>query len=488
MDIDRRIHSKATKTVKKKTGGKQIVAADTAHYRVANKDTKKHGVAGDPIDSSSTEINKVQGESHSSMILDLPRKKSQTNQDDTNNKVRPGAQEERIRVHKHRKYSWADISFLVLGCLGFIGGLACVLIAIMQPEQERTSLEFPMIPSQNVSENTYSSLTGEPLADGASKNAPTYCVQTPNGTDGARPQVGLTQAGVIFEAIAEAGITRFAAIYQNPTSAVIGPIRSLRLYYLDWDTPFDCTIVHAGGADDALRAVANGGYKDLSEDYSYMYRGTYGQRLWNNLFTTPSNLQKFSESHGYNESEIHGFARMTPDESFRSLVDDLSEDKLDITRPALGRTSELVAKTSDINLNFGGSATFNVNYVYDIDSNTYLRSYRTGQKHEVYKCPDENLGEKNPEDVCELTQIAPSVVIAMVVSERRAADNYHENITTTGSGKVYIFQNGDVIEGTWSKPTKNDQIKFADNDNHEIKLAPGQTFISAIPSYGSIEY
>ena len=76
----------------------------------------------------------------------------------------------------------------------------------------------------------------------------------------------------------------------------------------------------------------------------------------------------------------------------------------------------------------------------------------------------------------------------MVVSERRAADNYHENITTTGSGKAYIFQNGDVIEGTWSKPTKNDQIKFADNDNHEIKLAPGQTFISAIPSYGSIEY
>lgn len=387
---------------------------------------------------------------------------------------------------KHNK-SWAI--FMMLGGIGVIGGLICILIAFLQEEQEVVLLDFPTIPSQTISTtNQYSSLTGEPLVDNASKNAPAYCVQTPNGTDGARPQAGLTQAGVIFEAIAEAGITRFAAIYQDPTSAIIGPIRSLRIYYLDWDTPFDCTIVHAGGSGDALSAVASGGYKDLSEDYSYMYRGTYRQRLWNNLFTTSDNLKRFSDNHNYRESNIHGFARMTPEESTRDMINDLITEKLNITHPAKENTSSLTTKVGSINLNFGNYPAFNVSYTYDASTNTYLRSYQNGNRHEVYSCPNENLGDKNPEDVCTLTQMAPNVVIAMVVNERRASDNYHEDITTSGSGKAYVFQNGSVIEGTWNKPSKNDQIKFLDNNGSEIKLAPGQTFISAIPNYGSIAY
>ena len=131
---------------------------------------------------------------------------------------------------------------------------------------------------------------------------------------------------------------------------------------------------------------------------------------------------------------------------------------------------------------------FNVIYNYDADTNTYLRSYANGVKHEVYVCPEENLGDKNPEDVCELKQMAPSVVIAMMVQEGRAADGYHEAITTIGSGKAYVFQNGTVISGTWSKTTKYDQIKFLDENGSEIKLAPGQTFLSAVPNYGGVEY
>lgn len=378
--------------------------------------------------------------------------------------------------------------FLILGSIGFTSGLVCLLVTLFGFNKEVAQLSYPEIPSKKTAEETYSLLTGEPLADVAEQKAPVYCIQTPNGTDGARPQAGLNQAGVIFEAIAEAGITRFAAIYQKPTSAIIGPIRSLRLYYLEWDTPFDCTIVHAGGAADALSAVSSGRYKDLSENYTYMYRGTYRQRLWNNLFTTADYLQRFSSDHGYNESDVKGFTRMTPEESNEARINDLAVEKLDITKPTNKNTSELTAKVGEINVKFGGIPNFNANYVYNPENNTYSRSYQSGAKHEVYQCKAENLGEKNPEDVCELTQMAPSVVIAMVVSERRASDNYHEVITTTGSGKAYVFQNGNVVEGTWNKPTKVDQIKFLDQDGKEIKLAPGQTFVSAIPNYGSIEY
>ena len=378
--------------------------------------------------------------------------------------------------------------FLIIGIIGIIGGGAMLTVALLNMKKDSPAANYPDLSSKKEEEVYYSALTGEELSDKALVTAPAYCVQTPNGTDGARPQAGLTEAGVIFEAIAEAGITRFAAIYQNPSTAVIGPIRSLRIYYLEWDTPFDCTIVHAGGSGDALAAVSSGGYKDLTENYTYMYRGTFGGRRWNNLFTTSALLRQYSSDSGNASSEIKGFARMTPEESTRAKVDGTVNEKLVITKPAKGDTSATTPVTTAVALRFGGIPSFNVNYTYDAASNKYLRGYETGAAHEVYGCPAEDLGEKNPEDVCSLTQMSPSVVVAMMVSERRASDNYHEDIDALGSGKAFIFQNGMAISGKWEKATKADQIKFTDEAGNEIKLAPGQTIVSAVPDYGSVDF
>ena len=395
--------------------------------------------------------------------------------------VKP-AKDRKIKLKK------SNLIMIVVGSLGIIAGLCCILAALLIPSAELSELHFPIIPSGETKEEAYSVLTGEVLADSSSSTAPIYCVQTPNGTDGARPQAGLNSAGVVFEAVAEAGITRFAAIYQAPTTAIIGPTRSLRIYYLQWDTPFDCTIVHAGGSGDALAAVSAGGYKDLSEDYSYMYRGTYSGRLWNNLFTTSSALARFSSEHGYNSEKARGFARMTPAESEHARIDGLAVNKLNIVKSSAGDTSALGSAVSSIAMRFGGLPNFNVIYNYDATTNKYLRSYESGLPHEVYSCADEDLGQHNPEDVCSLTQMAPAVVIGMVVPESRAADNYHEDITTIGSGDAYIFQNGTVIRGTWHKDSAADQIKFSDSDGNEVRLAPGQTIISAIPGYGSVDF
>ena len=212
-------------------------------------------------------------------------------------------------IQKKEKNSKKSIAALIVfGVIGMIGGGIMFAVPFLLPKEVVADLNFPLIPSETAGSDTiYSDLTGNTLKSLAEKTAPTFCVQTPNGTDGARPQAGLNEAGVVFEAIAEAGITRFAAIYQNPGAAVIGPIRSLRLYYLQWDTPFDCTIVHAGGADDALEAVRYGGYKDLSENYAYMYRGSYGGRLWNNLFTTGWYLKEMAKDYGYETSNVKVF-------------------------------------------------------------------------------------------------------------------------------------------------------------------------------------
>ena len=84
--------------------------------------------------------------------------------------------------------------------------------------------------------------------------------------------------------------------------------------------------------------------------------------------------------------------------------------------------------------------------------------------------------------------MAPTVVVAMVVSEHRASDNYHEDITAIGSGDAYIFQNGGVKQGTWKKASREAQIEFVNTNGESIKLAPGQTIISAVPTYGSVDF
>src|SRR5581483_7848643 len=94
-------------------------------------------------------------------------------------------------------------------------------------------------------------------------------------SDFARPQSGLQDAGVVYEAIAEAGITRFLALYQDSSPQYIGPVRSLRPYYIDFAAPFQASIVHVGGSPDALSEVKSGGFRNLDE----FYNGDYFTRI-----------------------------------------------------------------------------------------------------------------------------------------------------------------------------------------------------------------
>ena len=389
------------------------------------------------------------------------------------------AKEQRLRV----------ILFATLVVLLFAAAIICyIFIDRIVSSHDHYPVEIP--------EKTYiyDNLTGKTIEDSSLNSAPIYCIQIPNGLDGARPQAGLSEASIAFEAIAEAGITRFAAIFKKPSVSAIGPIRSLRLYHLEWDTPFDCAITHAGGAPSALAALKAGGYRDLTENYSYMYRskGSSLNRRWNNLFTSSSDLANYSQQSGHTSSSPKSFTRMTDFESQEErelLAQKISDYEAYVADPSSYETPvEPASLVTTIELKFGNVQNFNPVYTYDPDSNTYLRSYASGAKHVSYTCP-EGMSRPTPELACgEPVQIAPSVVIAMVVSEAKDTDNYHEVIQTTGSGKVYIFQNGTAIEGTWNKTSVSEQIIFKDANGEEIKLAPGQTWISAIPNYGSVSY
>ena len=349
--------------------------------------------------------------------------------------------------------------------------------------------DAPLKPNKNLNigiedpDPIYSNLTGLEIADESLNSSPTFCIQIPNGsTDGARPQVGLTQAGVVFEAIAETGITRFAAVFQNPTSSAIGPVRSLRPYYLDWDTPFDCTVTHAGGSDEAIAALRQGGQRNLDENYSYMWREDNTGRLWNNLFTSPSDLLQFNADHGYTTSSPKTFPRLTPDEATAIANQNLNPDCPEDT------VCDITPVVNNVYINFGNWVNYNTVYTYDPATNTYARSYQSGDAHLVYECPA-GLNQPTTTTECgDLKQVSPSAVVAMMVQEHTMADGYHESIATISSGQAYIFQNGEVIEGTWNKTSQDSQIVFKDTSGEVIKFTPGQLWIAAVPQFGSVSW
>src|SRR3989344_6763289 len=54
-------------------------------------------------------------------------------------------------------------------------------------------------------------------------------IMVENSTE-ARPQSGLSAADIVYEAVAEGGITRFLAIFYCEDASYVGPVRAARIY------------------------------------------------------------------------------------------------------------------------------------------------------------------------------------------------------------------------------------------------------------------
>jgi hypothetical protein len=263
----------------------------------------------------------------------------------------------------------------------------------------------------------------------------------------ARPQSGLKDAGVVFEAIAEGGITRFLALFQEAQPDYIGPVRSSRPYYLDWLMPFDAAYAHVGGSPDALAQIKSLGVKDLDQFYNSAYYQRISQRYApHNVYTSMAKLDQAKTAKGYTTSTFTGFER-----------------KPEAASP------QPTAKTIDFAIS---GALYNAHYDYDPPTNSYKRS--EGGKPHV----DEKSG----------AQLSPKVVIALTMSRGIAADGTHTQYNTVGSGTAFVFQDGVMTQGTWQKSDRKKQFSFTDSAGKVLKLDPGQTWITVVDNAASVVY
>lgn len=344
-------------------------------------------------------------------------------------------------VHRHPNRTLGIIGLVLIVATG----ITTIVLAYQPPKKVAIDLPVPVKPKP--APVYYSPLTGERVANQAAETAPVTAVMIENSPD-ARPQSGLEQAGVVYEAIAEGGITRFMALYQNENPTLIGPVRSVRPYDLDWMRPYDASLAHVGGSAAALQEVRNGQWRDLDQFFnggSY-WRAT-DRYAPHNVYTTMARLNALEKSKGYTTSTFTGF----------------------------DRTDAKPAETPDathITINFS-DALYNTAYVYDAKANNYTR-YQAGAVH--------TDREKGP--------ITPSVIVALHVDEQTVMqDGWRQIIQTSGSGQATIFQNGTATNVTWHKPDQKSQLYFTDSSGKHVALVRGQTWIAAVPNgEGSIAW
>lgn len=298
----------------------------------------------------------------------------------------------------------------------------------------------------NVEEETeepkvyYSDLNGEKVSKAASKRPVTAVII--ENTPPARPQSGLKKADLVFEAIAEAGITRFMALYQQSQPNLVGPVRSLRPYFLKWASGFNASIAHVGGSPKALRMIRSGNYNVADIDqffYASYYWRSNDRRAPHNMYTSFQKLSALNKKVGHTSSEF---------DSFNFKKDNPAKNP----------------EASVVNVDMS-SYTYHVKYQYRPQHNDYLR-FMAGSKH-----VDNNNG-----------QISPKVVIVIRVNERTVMqDTYREKIEVIGSGTAYIFQDGRVTKGRWVKKAAGKTISFVNQKGQPIALNRGQIWITALP-------
>jgi len=284
-----------------------------------------------------------------------------------------------------------------------------------------------------------SPLTGA-ITDEASTKRSVTGVMIENSID-ARPQSGLASAGIVFEAIAEGGITRFLALYQEDRPGNIGPIRSARPYYVEWAKGFDAQYVHSGGSGEALQLIQSLAVKDLDHGKLSNRIATRVSNRFapHNVYANFDTIDKVSSELGYSGSEFTPIMRKEDPE----------------TKP--------VPTASTINFDISG-ANYNTRYTYNAESNTYSR-FMAGLPH-----IDQEGG----------SQITPKVVVALIASYRIHPNNIHSQYGSIGTGEAIIFQDGLATTVTWNKPTQSAALTFTGAEGEPFALNAGQTWITAI--------
>lgn len=295
-----------------------------------------------------------------------------------------------------------------------------------------------------------SSLDGKPVRTKAETSSRVVGIMIDNHPN-ARPESGVAKAKIVYEAPVEGGLTRYLAIFDSKQNvAEVGPVRSARLYFLDWLQEYgDALYLHSGGSPEALEAIKTRKIFDANE----FFFGNYYQRSKDRQ--APHNLY-------------------TNSDSWVKILDKYGSKKAKFVASQAWKYAKLVGKTiaSQGELKIPFSETNIVSWVYDAKKLDYVR--RLNGKPETDK---------------DGTAVRARNILVQVtaVKEINGDSKGRMEITTTGSGDAIILKKGSVTYGVWKKDSLTSRTRFYDKSNKEIVLVPGNTWVEIVPTDTNIQ-
>ena len=267
-----------------------------------------------------------------------------------------------------------------------------------------------------------------------------------DNNEAARPQYGIGQANVVYEIEAEGGITRFLGIFgSNQELEKIGPIRSVRPYFLDIASEYAALIAHVGGSPQALARILSDNILNINEFYreTYFWRGE-DKVAPHNVYSSSDKLNEYLELKKATDGKFFSW----------SFKDDEKPNGS--------------AEVRDVVINYRND-DYRVIWRYNGEENAYDR-YLAGEKHEV---DGEQVRVKN-------------VIIQYVKTD--VIDNEGRlDIDLLGVGKTLICLDGSCNEGEWKKKTRQSRTRFYVNEE-EVRLNSGKIWINLVRVNSNVEY
>lgn len=283
----------------------------------------------------------------------------------------------------------------------------------------------------------------------------------------ARPQTNLSKADIIYETVAEGGITRFLAIYHAYTPDKVGPVRSSRVYFVDWAKEYDAWYAFHGRAQIDPN---NPEVCDPSADTFTRMQTIYVSEVEdaNSCWREPRENIATEHTLYCSVPKFYDYGYTTyPDQikTWRGLEEWTFKDDLEKSKRPSSATLEF---------NFWETPGYEVKWEYNPEENVYLR-YQGGELQKD-AATDEPLKAKNV------------VVQFMVETDLNDLKN-HILYQTTGEGKAKIFRDGQQVEAVWERPELEDRTQYYEGTSgKKVEFNRGQIWIEVLPVGTSITY
>ncbi len=269
----------------------------------------------------------------------------------------------------------------------------------------------------------------------------------------ARPQSGLSQAAVVWQAPAEGGIPRYMALYSGGgTPVTLGPVRSSRLYFIAWASEWKAVYAHAGGSPQAMSLL-----RSSKGQGSVVYNA--------DALRGPSSPLFFRISTRFAPHNLYSNAK-----DFKKLPARMGAKPIKNPAPVWQFAADAPLDQRPVGAKLVVPYPYNqINYAYDAASNTWLRTV-TGE------------GKQYDAAYKQKVRIAPKNVVVMAVPFVPIGDKKHRlDGEVVGSGKAWISTNGKTIQGTWKKKSFSAPTLFFDSKGNPVVLTMGQTFVQVVP-------